>query len=79
MFDATYPICFDYDVLLPGPLPLLVLKNKNKDLKKEKIGDSTRRARCLDLALVCGAQIASKASQIASKMKQISGKMEAQK
>ena len=57
MFEANYLICFDYNVLVPGLVPLLVLKNKLKqDLKKEKIGDSKRRARCLDPLPVFGAQ-----------------------
>ena len=49
MFDANYLICFDYDALAPGLMPLLVLNKKMKqDLKKEKIGDGKRRARCGD-------------------------------
>ena len=49
MFEANSLICFDYAVLVEGLAPLLVLKKKKKtDLKKEKIGDSKRRARCLD-------------------------------
>ena len=49
MFEAKYLICFDGIELVPGLVPLLVLTNKlKKDLKKEKIGDSKRRARSLD-------------------------------
>ena len=56
MFQSNYLICFDGLVLVSGPAPLLVLKNKLKqDLKKEKVGDSKRRARCLDASLVFGA------------------------
>ena len=47
MCEAKYLICFDWVVLLPGLVTLLVLNKKLKqDLKKEKIGDSKRRARC---------------------------------
>ena len=47
MFDANYLICFDGVELIPGLGPLLVVNKKLKqDLKKEKIGDSKRRARC---------------------------------
>ena len=50
MFEAKYLICFD-------GIELLVLTNKlKKDLKKEKIGDSKRRARCLDASPVFGAK-----------------------
>ena len=43
--------------MVPRLMPLLVLNKKLKqDLKKEKIGDSKRRARCLDLAPAFGAQ-----------------------
>ena len=57
MFKANYCICVDGLVLVPGLMTLLVLKQKLKqDLKKEKIGDSKRRARCLDPSPVFGAQ-----------------------
>ena len=49
MFEAKYLICLDGIELVPGLAPLLVLTNKlKKDLKKEKIGDSKRRATALD-------------------------------
>ena len=57
MFEANYLICFDCLLLVPGLMPLLVLKNKLKqDLKKEKIGDRKRRATPLDRSPVFGAQ-----------------------
>ena len=57
MFEENYLICFDYDVLAPGLMPLLVLKTKLKqDSKNEKIGDCKRRPRCADPATVFGAQ-----------------------
>ena len=55
MFEAKYLICLDGIELVPGPAPLLVLTNKlKKDLKKEKIGDSKRRAITLDPSPVFG-------------------------
>ena len=57
MFEAKYLICLDWVVLVPGLMPLLVFKHKLKqDLKKEKIGDSKRRARCEEVARVFGTQ-----------------------
>ena len=57
MFQSNYLICFDGLVLVPRSVPLLVVTNKLKqDLKKEKIGDSKRRARCLDPSPVFGAK-----------------------
>ena len=55
MFEAKYLICLVGIELLPGLVPLLVLTNKlKKDLKKEKIGDSKRRATTLDPSPVFG-------------------------
>ena len=60
MFEAKYLICLDGIELVPGLMSLLVLTNKlKKDLKKEKIGDSKRRAGCGDPPLVFRAQSAS--------------------
>ena len=57
MFEAKNFTCFNGTELIPGLAPLLVLTSKlKKDLKKEKIGDSKRRARCADLPPVFGAQ-----------------------
>ena len=57
MFEPNYCICLDCVVLVPRLVPLLVLNKKMKqDLKKEKIGDSKRRARSLDTSLVFGAK-----------------------
>ena len=57
MFQSIFIICFDGLVMVPGPVPLLVVTNKLKqDLKKEQIGDSKRRARCLDSHPVFGAK-----------------------
>ena len=55
MFEAKYLICLDGIELIPGRVLLLVLTNKlKKDLKKEKIGDSKRRATTLDPSPVFG-------------------------
>ena len=57
MFQSNYFICFDDVVLVPGLVPLLVLKNTlKKDLKKEKIGDSKIRATPPDPPPVVGAK-----------------------
>ena len=57
MFEANYLVCFDGVELVLGPVPLLVVTNKLKqDLKKEKIGDSKRRARYKDTSPVFGAK-----------------------
>ena len=57
MFQSNYLMCFDGLVLVPRLAPLLVLTNKlKKDLKKEKIGDSKRRATSLDRPPVFGAK-----------------------
>ena len=71
MFQSNDLICFDGLVLVPRLLPLLVVVNKKmkQDLKKEKIGDSKRRARSLDPSPGFGAKSASKASQMGPKMK----------
>ena len=55
-----------------------MLKQKSKkDLKKEKIADSKRRARSLDPSPVFGAKSASKASQMGAEMKPRGGKKQA--
>ena len=57
MFEAKCVICFNGIELVPGLVPLLGLTKKlKKDLKKEKIGDSKRRARSLDPSPVFGAK-----------------------
>ena len=57
MFEANYLICFDCVVVVPGLMPLLALNKKLKqDLRKEKIGDSKRKATTLDASHVFGDQ-----------------------
>ena len=56
MFEANYLICFDYNLLVPGQAPLLVLNTKLKQDSKKEIGDSQRTARCLDRSPVFGAK-----------------------
>ena len=57
MFEANYLICFDGIEVVSGLVALLLVKNNLKqDLKKEKIGDSKRRARYKDPSPVFGAQ-----------------------
>ena len=78
MLQSNYLICFDGVALVPRLLLLLVLDKKlKKDFKKEKIGDSKRRARSLDRSPVIGAKSGSKASQMVPKMKPIAGKKKA--
>ena len=78
MLQSNYLICFDGLVLVPRPAPLLVVNKKLKqDLKKEKIGDSERRARCGDAPPVFGGKSGWKVSQIGPKMTLIARKMEA--
>ena len=56
-FQANHLISFAGVGLMPRLVMLLVLNNKfKKDLKKEQIGDSKRRATTLDRSPVFGAQ-----------------------
>ena len=79
MFQSNYLICFAGVGQAPRPVLLLVFNKKmKKDLKKEKIGDSKRRATPPYWSPVFGAKSASKASQMGSKMKPISGKKQSE-